>query len=144
GFPPYIAVIASFIAGLTAGLFGIGGGAIMTPMMLMLFRMPASIAIGTSMLIVFFGALSSATGHLLQNNVNFLHAAILVPSAFVGAKIGVYLNQKFNSDTVIIALRTVLLLLGLYMIIESFLLEIDIMDIKVFHMNDIHIHLYNY
>lgn len=121
GFPPYIAVIASFIAGLTAGLFGIGGGAIMTPMMLMLFRMPASIAIGTSMLIVFFGALSSGTGHLLQNNVNFLHAVFLVPSAFVGAKIGVYLNQKFNSDTVIIALRTVLLLLGLYMIIESFL-----------------------
>lgn len=121
GFPPYIGIIASFIAGITAGLFGIGGGAIMTPMMLILFRMPASIAIGTSMMIVFFGALSSATGHLFQGNVNFFHALFLVPSAFVGAKIGVYLNQKFNSDTVVAALRAVLLLLGLYMIIQSFL-----------------------
>lgn len=121
GFPPYIAILGSFVAGMTAGLFGIGGGAIMTPMMLILFRMPASIAIGTSMLLVFFGALSSATGHLLQNNVNFLHALFLVPSAFIGAKIGVFLNQKFDSDTVVAVLRTVLLLLGIYMIIQSFL-----------------------
>lgn len=121
GFPPYIAIIASFLAGFTAGLFGIGGGAVMTPMMLLLFLMPASIAIGTSMMLVFFGGAASALGHLVQGNIDFLYALILVPSAFVGAKFGVKINQNFKSDTAVAALRAVLFLLGVYMIIQSFL-----------------------
>src|SRR5699024_8050798 len=37
GFPPYIGVIGSLLAGFLAGLFGVGGGALMTPMMIILF-----------------------------------------------------------------------------------------------------------
>src|SRR5699024_7674289 len=69
GFPPYIGVFGSLLAGFAAGLFGVGGGALMTPMMIILFLMPPSIAVGTSMFLVLFGSLSSAGGHLLQGNI---------------------------------------------------------------------------
>ncbi|CAD2071531.1 UPF0721 transmembrane protein [Jeotgalicoccus coquinae] len=119
GFPPYIGVIGSLFAGFAAGLFGVGGGALMTPMMIILFLMPASIAVGTSMFLVLFGSISSATGHLIQGNVHFLYALILIPAAYLGAKFGVKLNRRLDSNTVVFILRMVLLLLGIYMIIDS-------------------------
>ncbi|MDO5360857.1 MAG: sulfite exporter TauE/SafE family protein [Jeotgalicoccus sp.] len=119
GFPPYIGVIGSLLAGFAAGLFGVGGGALMTPMMIILFLMPPSIAVGTSMFLVLFGSVSSATGHLLQGNIHFFYALTLIPAAYLGAKIGVKLNRKLDSNTVVFILRMVLLLLGIYMIIDS-------------------------
>src|SRR5699024_9421531 len=35
GFPPYVAMIITFIVGFITGLFGIGGGVLMTPLMLL-------------------------------------------------------------------------------------------------------------
>lgn len=119
GFPPYIGIIGSLVAGFASGLFGVGGGALMTPMMIILFLMPPSIAVGTSMFLILFGSLSSATGHLFQGNIHFLYAAILIPAAYLGAKIGVILNRKLNSNAVVFILRMVLLLLGIYMIVDS-------------------------
>src|SRR5699024_12267403 len=104
-----------------SGLFGIGGGALMTPLMLIAFRMPASIAIGTSMMMVFFSGLSAASGHVLQGNVDYWYAAFILPAAFLGAKIGVWINQKFKSDSLVVVLRTVLMLLGIYMILQTIL-----------------------
>lgn len=119
GFPPYIGMLGSLFAGFAAGLFGVGGGALMTPMMIILFLMPPSIAVGTSMFLVLFGSISSTTGHLLQGNIHFMYALTLIPAAYLGAKIGVLLNRKLNSDVVVFILRMVLLLLGMYMIIDS-------------------------
>lgn len=121
GFAPWIAIVSTFIVGFFTGLFGIGGGALMTPLMLIAFRMPASIAIGTSMMMVFFSGLSAATGHVLQGNVDFWYAAFILPAAFMGAKIGVMVNRKFNSDSLVVVLRTVLMLLGIYMILQTIL-----------------------
>src|SRR5699024_8414506 len=87
GFPPYLAIMITFIVGFITGLFGIGGGVLMTPLMLMVFRMPPTIAIGTSMMMVFFSGVSSAFGHVLQNNVVFLYILMLVPAAVLGATI---------------------------------------------------------
>src|SRR5699024_2947164 len=99
GFPPYVIMIVIFFVlffvGFIPWLFGIRARVLMTPFMLLVFRMPPSIAIGTSMMMVFFSGLSSAFGHVLQSNVIFFYILILVPSAIIGASIGVKINQKF-------------------------------------------------
>src|SRR5699024_2069855 len=47
GIPPVVAIISSFIVGITTGLFGIGGGALMTPLMIIIFKFPPHVAVGT-------------------------------------------------------------------------------------------------
>ena len=121
GFAPYVAIISTFVVGFFTGLFGIGGGALMTPLMLIAFRMPASIAIGTSMMMVFFSGLSAAFGHIIQGNVDYWYALFILPAAFAGAKIGVSVNRQFNSDALVVVLRSVLFLLGVYMILQTIL-----------------------
>lgn len=120
GFPPAVGIAGSFVAGFTSGLFGVGGGALMTPMMILLFLMPPSIAVGTSMFIVFFASFGGAVGHMIQGNINYGYALILIPAAYAGAKVGVFVNRKFSSESIVTALRIVLLMLGIYMIIQGF------------------------
>ncbi|TDL98875.1 sulfite exporter TauE/SafE family protein [Macrococcus brunensis] len=116
---PVPAVIATFFVGCLTGLFGIGGGALMTPLMIIAFRFPPHIAVGTSMLMILFSSLSGAISHIVLGNVIWHYAIILVISSFIGATIGVQINRRAKSETVVLILRLIMLALGVYLIIKS-------------------------
>ena len=40
-------ILAGFIVGLLVGLTGVGGGSLMTPILLIFFNQPAAVAVGT-------------------------------------------------------------------------------------------------
>ncbi|HHO5062118.1 TPA: sulfite exporter TauE/SafE family protein [Staphylococcus aureus] len=117
--PPLFAFITTFLIGILTGLFGIGGGALMTPLMLIVFRFPPHVAVGTSMMMIFFSSVMSSIGHIAQGHVAWGYAIILIISSYFGAKIGVKVNQSIKSDTVVTLLRTVMLLMGIYLIIRA-------------------------
>ncbi|ARJ52016.1 sulfite exporter TauE/SafE family protein [Staphylococcus lutrae] len=119
GVVPSIAIVASFVIGLTAGLFGIGGGALMTPLMLLVFRFPPHVAVGTSMMMIFFSSVAGSIGHIVLGHVVWGYSIILILSSWVGAQLGVKLNKAVKSDTIVLILRLVMLGLGLYLIIQS-------------------------
>ena len=73
------------------------------------------------MMMVFFSGVSSAFGHVLQNNVVYMYILMLVPAAVIGATIGVKINQRFSSDGLVVLLRTVLFILGAYLILQTIL-----------------------
>lgn len=119
GVVPTIAIIASFIIGLTAGLFGIGGGALMTPLMLLVFRFHPycsrdkyddDFLLKCDWFHRSYYVRSCVMGYSL----------ILIISSWVGAQLGVRLNKTVKSDTVVLILRLVMLGLGIYLILQSF------------------------
>ncbi|GGA99360.1 sulfite exporter TauE/SafE family protein [Macrococcus hajekii] len=116
---PVPAIIATFFVGCLTGLFGIGGGALMTPLMIIIFRFPPHIAVGTSMLMILFSSLSGATSHIVQGNVLWSYAIVLVISSFIGATLGVRINKRAKSETVVLMLRLIMVILGIYLIIKS-------------------------
>ncbi|WP_050180180.1 sulfite exporter TauE/SafE family protein [Domibacillus robiginosus] len=113
---PITGTIASFVVGFLGGLFGIGGGSLMVPAMIMLFAVPPHVAVATSMLLIFLSAGVSSITHLYLGNVNWLYVAALVPGAWFGAKLGAWLNARLASQTVVIMLRLVLILVGVRLI----------------------------
>ena len=116
---PIPAVIATFFVGCLTGLFGIGGGALMTPLMIIVFLMPPHIAVGTSMIMIFVSSLTGATSHIIQGHVMWGYAVILIIASIIGANIGVKVNKNIKSDTVVLLLRLILMALGVYLIIKS-------------------------
>lgn len=118
---PSVAIIISFIIGGTAGLFGIGGGALMTPLMLLVFRFPPHVAVGTSMMMIFFSSVTSSVGHIALGHVIWGYSIILIISSWIGAKVGVNINKHVKSQTVVTILRIVMLALGVYLLIRSIL-----------------------
>jgi uncharacterized protein len=119
GFSPLLGFIVTFIVGFASGLFGIGGGSLMVPAMILLFAFPPHVAVATSMLLVFLSALVSSATHISLGNVNWWFALALVPGAWIGAKIGSYLNTKLKSNTLINLLRVFFLVMGLRLVYQG-------------------------
>ncbi|WP_027410063.1 sulfite exporter TauE/SafE family protein [Anoxybacteroides tepidamans] len=119
GYHPIGAVAISFIVGFFGGLFGIGGGSLMVPAMILLFLFPPHVAVATSMFIIFLSSLVSSVTHVAIGNVEWLFALALIPGVWFGAKVGALTNKKLKSKTVVFVLRFVLIFLGIRLIIQG-------------------------
>ncbi len=84
----WIILLLGFLTGIVAGFMGVGGGFLLVPVMTLFMGLDASIAIGTSILVVM---LSSGYGTFIysgQEMVNLKLASILLFGSGLGAKIG--------------------------------------------------------
>lgn len=119
GYGRISAVLISFVVGFLSGIFGIGGGSLMVPVMLLLFHFPPHVAVGTSMLLIFLSSVIGSISHIAIGNVNWMYAFALIPGGWIGAKLGAYVNTKMKSATLVIALRIMLILVGIKLIWEG-------------------------
>ncbi|RLQ96546.1 sulfite exporter TauE/SafE family protein [Falsibacillus albus] len=119
GYHPALGILISFVVGFCSGLFGIGGGSLMVPAMILLFLFPAHVATATSMFIIFLSSIVSSSVHAALGNVDWLYAGVLIPGAWFGAKAGVYLNTKLPSKTLVNILRVVIIIVGVKLIYEG-------------------------
>jgi uncharacterized protein len=120
GFNPMIALPIAFIVGFISGLFGVGGGSLMVPAMILLFLFPPHIAVATSMFMIFLSAITSSIAHISLGNVNWLLTLVLVPGAWLGAMLGAKINTRLKGNTVINLLRIILIILGIRLIFQGF------------------------
>ena len=119
GYHPALALPIAFVVGMCSGLFGIGGGSLMVPAMILLFGFPPHRAVATSMFMIFLSAILSSVSHIALGNVNWLYALALVPGAWFGGQLGASINQKLKSDTVVNILRIFLVVIGFRLIYQG-------------------------
>jgi len=119
GYPIWFAIALTFCIGFASGLFGIGGGSMIVPAMIILFLFPPHVAVATSMFLVFLSSLVNSASYIYLGNVPWLYTIPVIPGAYIGAKLGAALNKRIKSDTLVVALRVILLLLGIRSIIEG-------------------------
>jgi uncharacterized membrane protein YfcA len=91
--------VISFFVGILANMFGIGGGIIHVPTMILLFGVPTHIATATSHFILMVTSLSGLSVHLQLGNIDLLTAIPLGLGAVVGAQIGAKVSQRVRSRT---------------------------------------------
>jgi uncharacterized membrane protein YfcA len=109
--------------GLLSGLFGVGGGFLMTPLLIM-FGIPATVAAATDSNQIVAASTSGTYAHWKVGNVDFKMGWHLLIGGFAGGLIGVqgikFLHAMGNADFVI-KMTYVLMLggVGTYMFIES-------------------------
>ncbi len=112
-----------FAVGMLSGLFGIGGGFILTPMLIFIGIAPA-IAVGTGAAIVTASSVTGALAHWQRRNVDFRLGAYLVVGGLLGVWSGILLQQAlkavgqldvFTSMTYVVLLGVI----GSLMLIES-------------------------
>ena len=96
-----MAAVAGLLSGVTSGLFGVGGGIVMVPLLLLLFSPPIrdiKEAIGTSLVVIIPTALMGSYRHHTVGNINWQVVWWLVPSAVVGSYLGVWLTTQVSAD----------------------------------------------
>ncbi len=87
-YPKQVSYAVSFFSGFIASLFGVGGGAILVPMMLMVLRMGMHVTVPTVHLIILLSSISGVATHALLGHPEYSLAVILVGGTFMGAQIG--------------------------------------------------------
>lgn len=93
-------LIIGLVAGVAGGMFGIGGGAIMVPAMVLLLGMDQKFATGTSVAaqILPIGILAAIVYHR-SGNLNIKHALIIALGLVIGNFFGaIFANQPYISS----------------------------------------------
>lgn len=119
GYPIWFALMLTFCIGLMSGLFGIGGGSMLVPAMVLLFLFPPHVAVATSMFMVFLSSIVNTGSHISLGHVPWLYALPVIIGGYIGAKGGAALNKKLKSKTVVLVLQIVLILTGLRLVLSS-------------------------
>ena len=97
--PPHrslkLAVIGT-LAGLFSGLFGVGGGAVIVPLLVLWLGYDERSATGTSLAAIVFIAAFAAGTQGLYGNVHVIDALLIGLPAIAGVMIGTWLQQRLS------------------------------------------------
>ena len=111
------------LIGFLSGLFGVGGGFLMTPALIFI-GVPPPIAVGTEANQIVASSVSGVLAHWQRRNVDFKMGAVLLVGGLVGSTFGVWLFTVLRSvgqiDLVIkLCYVTFLGIIGSLMFVES-------------------------
>ncbi|MBD2848353.1 sulfite exporter TauE/SafE family protein [Paenibacillus sp. IB182496] len=111
---PLLAI--GFGVGLISGLFGIGGGSLFVPAMVLLFRFPPHIAAATSMFVIFLSSITGSAVHGWLGEIDYRLALALAPGAWLGGKAGAYIAGRMSGNGLLWLLRATLVVMAIRLI----------------------------
>lgn len=118
---PLLGVGAYFFIGFISGLFGIGGGALRIPVLVLLLGFPMHIAIATSVFTMVISSVAGATAHFDLGHVKVEYVVWLVPAVICGAQIGARLARRTKAQVLKKIFASILITVGVIIIAESLL-----------------------
>ena len=119
----FLIVFIGMIVGALSGLFGVGGGFLMTPLLIFL-GIPPVVAVGSEAPHVLASSVSGVIAHWRKKNVDFKMGFFLLSGGVIGSTLGVYLFKLLKTygqiDIVIQFLFIIFLgFIGMSMAFES-------------------------
>lgn len=118
-----LAGIFGMLAGMMAGLFGIGGGFLKTPIMVNVFGIPPTIAAATALFMIVFTSLTGSISHYLLGHINFTYSIPIVAGFMTGAFIGNQFSIKISEKFLAMLIGSGLILAGIFVVINTFLVN---------------------
>ncbi|MBP7865678.1 MAG: sulfite exporter TauE/SafE family protein [Acidobacteria bacterium] len=109
----------AILTGVAAGMFGVGGGIIMVPMLMYVFKFPPHLAVGTSLaaMILPVGILG-VIEYYRKGNVDVRAALMLSIGIFIGAWVGARFSLSLPKEV----LRR---LFGLFLVVVGLFIALD-------------------
>lgn len=111
------------VVGFLSGIFGVGGGFLLTPLLIFI-GIPPSIAVASSANQLVGASVSGVIAHWRRRNVDFHMGAVLLIGGFLGSAFGVWLFallRRVGQVELVVTVSYVVLLgvLGAIMLVES-------------------------
>jgi uncharacterized membrane protein YfcA len=125
----FVLFLLGGVTGILAGMFGIGGGFLMTPLLIFMGVAPA-VAVASSANQIIAASFSGFLAHLRRSNVDIKMGVVITIGGFLGSSIGVWLFKIFKDNgyiDLVISLSYVMVLgtIGVLMAIESVRVILD-------------------
>ena len=112
-------ISASFFAGIISSFFGIGGGIVFVPLMVVGIGMTMKKAAPTSQFILLFASLSGIIIHSILGHPDFLQAGLLAAGAFVGGIIGARISLDIKERSLQILVSAIIIIAAIKLFFDS-------------------------
>ena len=110
-------IVLSFFIGFISSIFGIGGGIIHVPALVILFVFPAHIATATSYFILTISSGIVTASHLILGNILFPYALVMTAGVILGAQFGARIARRLAGVWVVRLLSLALFAVGVRLIV---------------------------
>jgi|SRR5215211_330910 len=114
---PVRLVLIGLAAGFFSALFGVGGGVVIVPLLVLLAGFPPRAATGTSLAAIVLIALVGSIAYGVRGEIHFGYAALVGLPAAVGAVGGAALQQRLPVRALTFGFAVLLVLIGISLLL---------------------------
>jgi uncharacterized membrane protein YfcA len=113
--------LAGILAGTCGGLLGIGGGAVMLPIVRFGFDFEPAVAVGTTLVAVVFTAVSGTYQHWKLGHVDWKSVKYIAPAGIIGVILGsvLFFSIKDYSEVIDLILGVIFIPIAVTMVFEG-------------------------
>lgn len=123
-------ILIGLFTGFSSGMFGIGGSAVATPLLIMFLGMPALAAVTTPLLAAVPSAITGTIFYSRKKMINYRIAFLTLATAIPFGLFATYLTDIIDPNVLIIGKAFLLMLLGLKFFLTGILLKEKDVEIR--------------
>ncbi len=116
-----MSLLIGFLAGVFGGIAGVGGGAVMIPMMVGILKLSQHRASGTSLVTLVFTGIAGTIAYAANGHVDFLAAFLLAVTAIFSARAGARFSHSLPEATLRRFYGAFLIFIALSMVLKPWL-----------------------
>ena len=114
GVLPYVAI--GVVAGLFAAMFGIGGGVVIVPLLILITKMPVRMAAATSLATLLLTSLMGVIRYSGSGHIDWVAALVIGTPAVVGVLIGIRFQKRLPAEWLILSFGLFVVGIGLKLV----------------------------
>jgi len=111
-------VVIGLVAGVFSALFGVGGGLIAVPLLILLAHLPGRVATATSLGAIGITALAGVVAYAFRGQVDVGYAALVGLPAAVGAFVGTSLQQRITNQNLTYGFAVLVTGIGVWLLVS--------------------------
>jgi hypothetical protein len=109
-------IVTGLIVGLMTGFFGVGGGFLIVPALVLILRLPMRMAVGTSLIIIAINSTAGIVAHFESGGIDIKLAALFVAGGFAGTMVGSRVADRVDDAKLSRGFATLIALVGIFLI----------------------------
>jgi len=105
--------------GMLTGFFGVGGGFLIVPALIMLMEFPIRLAMGTSLLIISLISIGGVVGHLNMAHLDFMLTGLVLLGSLLGLAFGSNLTRSIPPHHLRRGVATLIGGVGMFLLVDN-------------------------
>lgn len=115
----WIIPVAGLTVGLLTGFFGVGGGFVIVPALVLWLGLPMRVAVGTSLVIIAINSLAGAVAHRDDGGFNWMVALFFIAGGLLGGQLGARAVGRVNEEVLKRSFAGVMVSIALFLIVAN-------------------------
>ncbi|MGA7671694.1 MAG: sulfite exporter TauE/SafE family protein [Nitrolancea sp.] len=112
-------IVTGLGVGVMTGFFGVGGGFLIVPALVLILGLNMRTAVGTSLVVIAINSASGLAAHLRYGSLDLAMAGLFTIGGAIGALVGASLAGKLDEQRLQRGFATFVALLGIWMVIGN-------------------------